>query len=137
MTSEIKYSSTEYPSLISAYVFLEKAKEEYNSFNSVNKKDGCEKAYRATTEAIDALLAEHGYFVPIGKAIAHIKRTEYLMILRETRNDLKDVIDQYSKFKDLLHGNCFYSALDPKLFKQILDEVEPFLKSIDELLKKL
>lgn len=136
MTSEIKYSSTEYPSLISAYVFLEKAREEYNSSNPVNKKDGCEKAYRATTEAIDALLAENGFYVPIGKAIAHIKRTEYLMMLRETKNELRDVIDRYSKFKDLLHGNCFYTELDPKLFKQILDEVDPFLKLIEELLSK-
>lgn len=136
MTSEIKYSSTEYPSLLSAFVFLEKAKEEYNTQDSVNKKDGCEKAYRATTEAIDALLADNGYYVPIGKAIAHIKRTEYLMLLREMRNELKIVIDQYSKFKDLLHGNCFYTALDPKLFGQILEEVGPFLKLVEEFISK-
>lgn len=136
MSSEIKYSSTEYPSLVSAFLFLEKAKEEFSSSSSVNKKNGCEKAYRATTEAIDALLAENGYFVPIGKAIAHIKRTEYLMLLRETRNNLKSVIDQYSKFKDFLQGNYFYTALDPQLFKQILEEIEPFLKSIENILSK-
>lgn len=40
MATDIEYSDLDYPSLSSAYLFWEKAKEEYESENIIEQKDG-------------------------------------------------------------------------------------------------
>ncbi|MHA2363671.1 MAG: hypothetical protein ACXAC7_06920 [Candidatus Hodarchaeales archaeon] len=76
----------------------------------------------------------NGYFVPVGKANAHLKRSEYLIELREILPESKTINEQYSTFKDLLHCMCFYTSVDPELFEKIFFDVEPFLNNIKELL---
>jgi len=49
------------PSMAVAFQFWEQGKKEFESNDIIKQKDGCEKAYRAATEAVDTLLASRGY----------------------------------------------------------------------------
>lgn len=134
MATDTEHSDLDYPSLSSAYLFWEKAKEEYESENIIEQKDGCEKAFRASTEAIDTLLAQQGYFIPVGKPEAHLKRSEYLVALFDVLPEIKSLNSQYSTFKDQLHGICFYTGVNPKKYQKIFYLVSEFLDTIRDLL---
>ena len=129
-------SNIDYPSLSAVHLFWEKAKEEFNSQNIIDQKNGCEKAFRSATEAVDILLTHFGYFVPIGRPEAHIKRAEYLTFLSESNPNIKKILTDYSLYKDLLHGVVFYSNSDPNKFKSIFESVGVFIKAIEEIIKQ-
>ena len=128
-------SNIDYPSLTAVHLFWEKAQEEFKSENLIDQKDGCEKAFRSATEAVDILLAHFGFYVPIGRPEAHVKRAEYLTTLSETNLEIKRIRSDYALFKEFLHGIAFYSNSDPKKFKSDLESVGTFIKAIEEILK--
>ena len=129
-------SNIDYPSLSAVHLFWVKAQEEFNSKNFVDQKDGCEKAFRSATEAIDILLTHFGFYVPIGRPEAHVKRAEFLTTLSESNPEVKKILSDYSLYKDLLHGIVFYSNSDPKKFKSIFESVGAFIKTIEEIVKQ-
>lgn len=136
MAIDTDFSNIDYPSITAVHLFWEKAKEEFNSGSFIDQKDGCEKAFRSATEAIDILLSHFGFFVPIGRPEAHVKRAEYLTTLSETNSEIKKILSDYSLFKDLLHGIAFYSNSDPKKFKSVFESVGNFIKMIEEIVKQ-
>jgi len=134
MASDSARSNLDYPSYDTVTLFWTKAQEEYEKEDIISQKDGCEKAYRSATEAIDLLLAHNGYYVPVGKPEAHIVREEYLMELLETNGEVKELIKQYSTFKNILHGICFYTRSDPKKYNKIFYLVKEFNESIGKMI---
>lgn len=135
MASDTARSNLDYPSFDSVVLFWEKGVEEYETDEIVSQKDGCEKAFRSATEAIDVLLAHNGFYVPVGKVEAHIIREEYLMELLEIKSEIKEIIEQYSTFKNILHGICFYTNTNPKKYHKIFYQVKEFNEKIKSLLQ--
>jgi len=90
-----------------AYEFWKIALEEYRTDNIIKQRDGCEKAYRAATEAIDFLLGWHGVFIPAGKPEAHVRRAEELFKWENLDPRIGKLTGQYSRHVHQLHGLCF------------------------------
>ena len=128
-------SNFDYPSLNAVHLFWEKAQEELKSESVTDQKDACEKAFRSATEAVDIVLAHFGYYVPIGKPEAHVKRAEFLTELSKSHPKIKKIDTDFSFYKDKLHGIAFYTNSDPKQYIQVFESVGEFIKAIEELLK--
>ena len=135
MASDLDPSNIDYPSLSAVHLFWEKAQEEFNSENTINKKDGCEKAFRSATEAVDILLAHFGYYVPIGRPEAHIKRTEFLTELADSHPEISTIDSEYSLYKDKLHGTAFYTNSDPNRYISVFKSVGEFIRKIEKIIK--
>ena len=133
MASDSSKSNMDYPSFESVKFFWQKAVEEYESEDIISQKDGCEKAFRSATESIDMLLANNGYYIPAGKPESHIIREEFLRNLFGIKQEIREVIDQYSIFKNILHGICFYTNANPKKFSREFYLVEEFNQKIVSL----
>jgi len=81
-------------------------------------------------------LTHFGFYVPIGRPEAHVKRAEFLTTLSESNPEIKRILSDYSLFKDLLHGIAFYSNSDPKKFTSVFKSVGNFIKKIEEIIKQ-
>ena len=125
----------ESPSMAVAYQFWEEAKKEFQSDYIIRQKDGLEKAYRATVEAIDTLLAFHGYSIPAGDREAHFVRRDKLVEIGDQDRQIRRLHERYSFFAEMLHGEGFYGPKNPKLYQKIFDSVEDFLKKVQEILE--
>ena len=135
LATGIEPSNFDYPSLNAVHLFWEKAQEEFKSDSIIDQKDGCEKAFRSATEAVDILLAHFGYYVPIGRPEAHVRRAEYLTILSKTNPAIKKIKLDFSSYKDILHGIAFYTNSDSKQYIDDFESVGSFIEAIEELLK--
>ena len=135
-SSNFDPSNIDYPSLSAVHLFWEKAQEEFKSEDVINQKDGCEKAFRSATEAVDLLLAYFGYYVPIGRPQAHIKRTEFLTELADSHPEIRTIDLEYSLYKDKLHGTAFYTNSNPKLYISVFNSVGEFIGTIEEIVKR-
>ena len=124
------------PSMAVAYQFWEEAKKEFESNDMIRQKDGCEKAYRAATEAIDRLLASRGYLIDTGTGETHLDRAKKLKLLSNLDPVIKPINKDYSYFKDQLHGLGFYNGLNPILFKEDFFSVESFLIEVQKLIEE-
>ena len=124
------------PSMKLAYEIWDIAKEEYISDSRLHQKDGCEKAYRATTEAIDVLLISKGETIPVGEAIAHNTRGNLLNKWAKIDPRMQRLDQQYSLYKGKLHGLCFYGISSSKEYQELFESVQGFLDEVAELLKE-
>lgn len=125
----------DYPSLSGVFLFWDKAQEEFGSQNPADKKQACEKAYRASTEAIDLLLAKFGHYIPVGHPEAHALRSNYIMELYDVIPEMKQIDHYYSTFKDKLHGLGFYSGFDANRYQKIFNQVDEFIKLVQKVLE--
>ena len=135
MTTDIKPKGLDSPSMVVAHEFWELAKEEYQSNVIIRQKDALEKAYRAAIEAIDTLLAYHGYSVPAGDREAHSIRRDRLVELGDQDGQIRRLHERYAFFADMLHGEGFYGPKNPMMYKKIFESVAAFLKKVQELLE--
>ena len=133
MTSSMSYPG---PSMQLAREFFALAKEEFQSPNILRQCDGCEKAYRAATEAVDVLLFSKGEPMPIGSAYVHTVRGDALYRWGQVDPRIKRLDEQYTLYKDKLHGLCFYSFANPLVYKNLFFSVEEFLTTITELVNE-
>ena len=133
MTSNVSYYG---PSMKLAYEFYELAKEEYASPDLLRQKDGCEKAYRAATEAIDVFLALKGESIPASDAYAHDLHGDALQKWSLTDQRIDTLRQQYDGYVNNLHGHCFYGSSNPKLYQKLFDSVKDFLQQIDTIIKE-
>ncbi len=134
MVTGSEFKDYDYPSLSGIFLFWEKAQEEFSSENPTDKIQACEKAYRASTEAIDLLLAKFGRYIPVGHPEAHALRSNYIVELYDVVPEMKEIDHYYSTFKDKLHGLGFYSGFDTTRYQKIFNQVEEFIKLIQKIL---
>lgn len=137
MAIKPRMKTIDYPSFEGVDLFWKKAVEEFEKNDIISQKDGCEKAYRSATEAVDLFLTSRGYYVPVGKPEAHIVREEYLVELYDLEPEMKIILQEYSTFKNFLHGLCFYTGVDPKKYQKIFYSVEQFNARIYDYIRDL
>ena len=135
MTTESNETPLLSPSFAIASNFWEIAQEEYKSVNVYKQKDACEKAYRAATEAIDVLLASKGYKILVGEPEAHSQRADALSELGYTDPEIAKLAREYSYYKDILHGQCFYGVHNPLKHEKLFFSVPEFIEKIQSLLE--
>ena len=135
MVTDAKPEKLDSPSMALAFQFWEQAKKEFNSDNIIQQKDGCEKAYRAATEAVDVLLASFNYVVTTGNPEAHGIRNNYLEEIIDMNPEFRVIDKDYSLYINKLHGLGFYSPYNPLKYKKVFDSVEAFLQKIQNIIE--
>ncbi|MCH8908944.1 MAG: hypothetical protein IH840_17810 [Candidatus Heimdallarchaeota archaeon] len=85
-------------------------------------------------EALDVILTVKGYRIDVGDPKVHYQREIGLAELKTSDNRFLRISDMYSSFKNILHGTCFYTEVDPQPFKNDLLRVGEFISLIEEML---
>jgi len=107
--------------------FLEFARQEaragYEQRDERRVRDAAEKAWLATTQAVDHATRVHGWTPPTGSG-AHAARHQFLEEI--VRRDLSEKLGYFS---DRLHGTIFYGGAVPirDIMNAILDEAAQFV----------
>ncbi len=112
--------------------FLDLAAEEmgagYDLDDYRRVRDAAEKAWLASTQAVDFAMERHG-LLPEPGAMAHHSRHRFLQ--KAGRQDLSD---RLSVFADQLHGRVFYvgDVPDRPQMQRMIDEVAQFVVTVAE-----
>lgn len=107
--------------------FLEFARQEaqagYEQRDERRVRDAAEKAWLATTQAVDHAMRAHGWMPPAGSG-AHAARHQFLEEIGR-----RDLSEKLGYFSDRLHGTIFFGGAVPirDVMNAILDEAAQFV----------